>query len=411
MTISLPADIAMSSERLLDTLDGTCLDLVVDSATLASQFTQVVAGTHAQVEIMARAREAAEAFNISLSATFAQVDGCSETMSETLSLSRQGAAYVNDASATVAAVAQAIEGVAAEFAEVAGASMEIVGIVRIIQKIANQTNMLAMNAAIEAARAGDMGRGFGVVAEEVRGLAQRTREATLEISSMIERIVASTRSLDDAMGAARTEAQASVRLSGLAAGSFAAIMDKAGDATSRIRAIRDETQAQGKISADIVEDLVALDQSLKQGEDNVHACNRTLRSVIGTIGHIKHSADALIVDKAPQRGLLEAIEEMRVNNILMMNSQTVADAAPCIDRLRQIDVQIEKLWQRLECQSDATSPEARHFRQCLDEYQCRRRHAETAAEVGDFEAVRLHITTHARPAYAAVKKAVTALQQ
>jgi methyl-accepting chemotaxis protein len=156
------------------------------SSLLSSQMVdsvQAVDDSSRQIELMANSIDEVASTSSILSESASQV---SETTNQVIAILSQGTTSSNTSQQTIEAFSEEVTEMATDLALLQTECSNIGSVLDVIRGIADQTNLLALNAAIEAARAGEQGRGFAVVADEVRALAHRTQEATVEIQSMVE---------------------------------------------------------------------------------------------------------------------------------------------------------------------------------------------------------------------------------
>jgi len=157
---------------------------------------------------------------------------------------RIGRTSMDEASSSLEQIAGALNSTATVINTLGQRSQEIGGIVGVITSIAEQTNLLALNAAIEAARAGEQGRGFAVVADEVRSLASRTRQATDEISGMINSIQQETGNAISTMEKGNLLMQEGLSRNANVASALARIDEQSRSAGQQFAAITTATQEQ-----------------------------------------------------------------------------------------------------------------------------------------------------------------------
>jgi len=166
-----------------------------------------------------------------------------------------GQKVVNSVTTSIHSLADEVERAASAIQKLEEDSESIGAILEVIRGIADQTNLLALNAAIEAARAGEQGRGFAVVADEVRTLAQRTQEATEEINDMIARLQEGSSNAVKVMAEGRKQAELSVEQASKAGESLSAItsaISSISDMNEQIAsAVEQQTTAADNISASL----------------------------------------------------------------------------------------------------------------------------------------------------------------
>jgi len=175
-----------------------------------------------------------------------------------------GKAVVQQTVSTINTLANEIEEATGVIFKLESDSDNIGTVLDVIRGIAEQTNLLALNAAIEAARAGEQGRGFAVVADEVRTLASRTQESTQEIQTMIESLQQGSRNAVKAMESSQNQSQQSVEQAQKAQGSLDAITEAVTTISNMNIQIASAAQEQSSVSEEINQNIVNISHVVEQ---------------------------------------------------------------------------------------------------------------------------------------------------
>ena len=196
------AEVKSSVHAARDTADKSSAIARQTSAGMEQQYRQVDQVATASHEMSATAHDVAR--------------NAAQAARDVDQATRQGLAVIDQTTSSIGTLAANMSTAMGQVEGLADNSEKIGSVLEVIRSIAEQTNLLALNAAIEAARAGEAGRGFAVVADEVRNLAQRTQESVEETRQVIEQLQSGTREVVGAMDSSHRQAQGSVEQVGQA---------------------------------------------------------------------------------------------------------------------------------------------------------------------------------------------------
>ena len=203
----------------------------------------------------------------------------SQAAEEARTSARQGVDMVGQAVRGINNVSESAGKLSEVLAQLDSQAAEIGRIINVINDIADQTNLLALNAAIEAARAGEAGRGFAVVADEVRKLAEKTMTATKEVEQAIGTIQQRSRHATESMAETAEQVNESTELSNKAGESLQAIMKSIEDMAMRISQIAAAAEEQSSAAEEInrsIEDIAAVSKEADEGASQSAVATRDL---------------------------------------------------------------------------------------------------------------------------------------
>ncbi len=276
------AHAAQAFNRLLDRLQSSFREISQQAGSVSAAANQVAAVSSQMSSASVLQSEAASSMAATVEEMTVSINHVADRANEANNLSvssgqqaRQGEAVITETVQGINGIAETVGSAAEQISRLEQQSEQINHVVAVIKEVADQTNLLALNAAIEAARAGEQGRGFAVVADEVRKLAERTTQSTQEISRTIGEMQGSARSAVQGIRQVEERVSAGVSSAEQANQSILAIGESSQQAVGMVGDISDAIREQSIASTSIAQQVEQIAQMSEQNSSAARSASGT----------------------------------------------------------------------------------------------------------------------------------------
>jgi len=288
--------LGMSFTKLINQIIESVTETSAASLEITTNAEQLAASSHEQ---SAQAEEVASAVEEMARTVTDNAQSATKTAlvaKENATVAIEGGKVVHQTVAKMNQIANVVEESALNIEKLGESSKAIGEIISVIDDIADQTNLLALNAAIEAARAGEQGRGFAVVADEVRKLAERTTEATKQIAEMIKGIQSDTQSAVVAMHQGNKEVREGIDLADKAGKSLKEILNSSNQVNDLINQIAAASEEQSATTEEIARNVISISMATVESSQKVEAVANFAENLAKLTGNLKSLVEQFTVD-------------------------------------------------------------------------------------------------------------------